>query len=177
MDLVIIPDLTLMNAVKYKEASFSQAKDCRTSFNYASEICIKNNSKIKIVLPEQIIQKIGFNDEQRTALEPICIFDKTTLSVNGQTPKNCIVETANTWLVKKVIVIHCDSIKLKFENDVNLRVVSPKDFIKKLELAKTLYQLLNEKNLDQIIIDLFFKEDALAEFVKKVKKIHTVTKK
>lgn len=155
MDISIIPDFTVMSAVRHKAASFGSADDSRKAFEYATEISIRCSSQL--ILAEQIIQKLKFNDQQKIALAPFSEFDKTTIGVEGQEPKNCIVETANSWVIKsKVIVIYHDSIKLKFKKHPNLCIASPQKFIKTYEEAKKIKERVKDIPLTKIIIFLFF---------------------
>lgn len=156
MSFVIVPDFSLLSAVRHEKASHSGAEEARTAFNIAHEICTKCDGQPKIILAEQIINELKFTDEQKIALDPFCHFDKTTVGVAGYYPKNCVVETANSWLTKKVIVLTDGSIKLTFPKNDNLVVVSPKEFATYYKKAEELNQRFKEFNLTQILLFFFF---------------------
>ena len=85
-----------------------------------------------------------------------CHFDKTTLGVVGYDPKNCVVETANSWILRKVVVLYDGSIKLDFPKHPNLVIVSPKEFIEYYKKAQELNVRFKEINLTQILLFFFF---------------------
>ncbi|MBW2980118.1 hypothetical protein KY360_01730 [Candidatus Woesearchaeota archaeon] len=156
MNIAILPDFALMSAVRHQSASFSGVEHCRRAFKYSTEISIRCDSKI--IVAEQIMQKLKFIPQQIIALEPFCKFDKTTIGVTGQNHKNCLIETANTWLLNKTIVIDTGSVKLKFKSHPNLRVVSPRKFVETYESAKQLKKQFKDVTLIRIVEFLFFAE-------------------
>lgn|SRR3990167_334512 len=174
--LTIVPDFTVMSAVKYKHSSFVNADKCRQAFESACSIAIKCDAKL--ILAEQILQELGFNSEQKIALETLAEFDKTTIGAKGQTPQNCVVETAKTWLLKKVIVIDGGQIKVEHESHHNLKVLNAQEFISQYELATILKDFLgNSMDLDRIMTSVFFKDGAGNDFEELKRLIDSVVKK
>ena len=169
----IIPDFTVMCAVKYKESSFPDANKCREAFEKACSIVIRCDAKL--ILAEQMLQELKFNDQQRVAIETLAEFDKTTIGAKGQTPQNCVVETAKTWLLKRTIVIDAGQIKLIHPPHHNLKVISPKDFILTCELSTSLKNFV-QMDLDRILISLLYRDRAGQDF-EELKKLLLAMKK
>lgn len=131
-----------MHAVKEQSASYLQVEAMRGAFENAVKIATKLRGK-NIILAKQILDELRFNEEQITALEAIANIDKTTVGVTGQTPENCPIETANTWLFAgyDVIIIDDGSTALSYPKDPHLIVLKPEEFIKRTELMLKFHTL------------------------------------
>lgn len=160
MSLIIIPTLSIYQAITIKDMRTPGALESRQAFNHAVDIRTKYNGTI--ILPKLVDDKIrkNLNPSQIIAFYAMVTHDNTCSGEAGYNADNCIARTGkmNSFKAKTIIISQDGTIPdvSLVKDNKKVKVLSPIDFIIGCGIANKIKEGDSDAKMSDILNWVFF---------------------